>query len=100
MLAFRDKIGTTISRIRFRFDPNTAYSDEHFLQQISVQLDDSDLYYEISEDEIIRRVRSLRGSCATGVDGLSMEMFECTLDVILPYLKQLFNCILNTGNYL
>lgn len=83
----------------FKADPNTVYSDEHYLYRIRQHCDDSPLDNEISEAEIISSVRSLRGSCAAGIDGLYMDMFKCTLEVALPYMKQLFNSILSTGRY-
>ena len=57
------------------------------------------LLLDISEAEIISSVRSQRGSCAAGIDGLYMDMFKCTLEVVLPYIKKLFNIVLNTGRY-
>ena len=53
-----------------------------------------------SHDEIKSSVCALRGNCATlGIDGICVEMFKHTVNVILPYMHALFNQIFATGQF-
>ena len=52
-----------------------------------------------SQDEIKSSVCALRGNCATGIDGICVEMFKHTVNVILPYMHALFNQIFATGQF-
>lgn len=49
--------------------------------------DSTDLDKPLSNEEMLTSVRTLRGSCATGIDCLCMEMFKCTIQKTLPYLQ-------------
>jgi hypothetical protein len=77
--------------------PNTAEPD--IFDDIENREDDSMLDTEISEAEIRQSVNSLRSGCASGIDGVCIEMFKHTIDQTAPYLKLLFNKILNSGEF-
>ena len=42
---------------------------------------------------------ALHGNRATGTDGLCIEMYKHTMDIVLPYLHKLFNQIFDSGNF-
>lgn len=75
-------------------DINTDILENIRVDTATVELDEP-----ITEEEIVRSVSSLRGSCSPGNDGITMDMFKTTLTSILPYLKMLYNRVLNTGEF-
>jgi len=82
----------------FSHDNNATYENEHIFDSMRTERDDSELDAEITEDEIIDSVRSLRGSCATGLDGICVEMFKNSIGFTLPFIKHIFNRILDSGS--
>ena len=42
---------------------------------------------------------ALHGNSATGTDGLCIEMYMCTLDIVVPYLHVLFNKVFDTEQF-
>lgn len=72
---------------------------ESIFENLRQNRDDSLLDSRITDAEIIRSVNSLRGSCASGLDGICVEMLQSTVHISLPYLNKLFNHILDNGNF-
>ena len=60
-------------------------ADTSILTDISREINADVLNEPITREEISSSILSLRGKCATGPDGLCIEMYKCTADVILPY---------------
>ncbi|WAR28996.1 hypothetical protein MAR_002564 [Mya arenaria] len=53
----------------------------------------------ITESEVRESIAHLRGNCSPGTDGICMEIFKSTSQLITPYMTGLFNNIFNTGNF-
>jgi hypothetical protein len=53
----------------------------------------------ITTDEIVRCVRSMSNGKSSGIDGIVIEMLKASLHVTEPYLRHLYNSVLNTGKF-
>ena len=60
---------------------------------------DQILDMEISENEIIKAVLSQNNNKSPGIDQLPAELFKCSIHIILPFLKALFNRIFLKHEY-
>ena len=54
---------------------------------------------EITNDEILNAVKSLKIGISPGPDGLFAELFKQSIDVILPLLSSLFNRLFSSGMF-
>ena len=57
-----------------------------------------DLNKSITNDEIIRNIRSLKDNKSPGPDGICAELYKYVLHEILPFLNKLFNEIFDSSN--
>ncbi len=48
----------------------------------------------MTQDEILFVINSMHDNKASGHDNMVIEMFKCCKDLIVPYLKIVFNYIL------
>lgn len=71
-------------------------TEESIFKEINRNTDREILENEISEDEIMKSLRSLKNSCACGIDEICIEMYKNTIHVTMEYLKSLFNGILKS----
>lgn len=79
-------------------------SEEEITDDIEIEVPDSEIENlifnsEITEDEIVFAVKSLRAGKAPGPDGIIPEMFINTIDIILPILNKLFNRLFLRGEF-
>ena len=83
----------------------TLYTDdnenngENVLNHIVQEHDSNDLDEPISNDEIIRTINNLKANRSPGPDGICIEMFQNTINEILPFLNSLLNEIFSTGSF-
>lgn len=64
------------------------------------RMDDSnDLNVPISSLEIRTSIDTLHINNSPGPDGICLEMFRSVTDITLPFLKELFNEIFDTGDF-
>ena len=77
-------------------------NDDNYCTQGVFQSTDStfeELNVCISQDEITKVIKKLKLGKAPGSDELLNSYFTETFDIILPYLCDLFNAILDSGSY-
>lgn len=65
----------------------------------NVNEDANVLNEEITNEEILKCIQSLKIGKAAGEDGITAEMMRVSQDLVISHLKLLFNRILNTGVY-
>ena len=61
--------------------------------------DDDILNAEIDSDEIRGAIKKLRAGKSAGYDNILCEMLKCSSDLIVPYLRIIFNEIFRTGKF-
>ena len=71
--------------------------NENILQNLVLNNNCDDLNVQITDDEIIRSVNSLKNQKSPGPDGICAEMYKHTLNDTLPYLNKLFNEIFDSS---
>ena len=54
---------------------------------------------KISSEEIKQSIKRVKPNKSVGPDGLCIELYKHTSDVILPFLTELFNMIYDTGYF-
>ena len=54
---------------------------------------------EISDDEIRKAIFSQNNNKSPGIDQLTAEIFKCSIYIILPFLKGIYNRIFLTHEY-
>ena len=59
----------------------------------------NELDFRITETEVHNAIKALKSGKATGLDNTSNEMLKAGQSVLSPILAELFNKILNSGNY-
>jgi len=69
------------------------------VEQNIENIDCTPLNNPILEEEIRMSILSLKSNKSPGPDGVCIEIYKSTLDIILPFLLSLFNEILDTGNF-
>ena len=60
---------------------------------------DNDLDRDIDDDDIILAIKSLKRGKSAGADSLPPEFLKETGEILVPYLKSLFNNIFRQGNF-
>ena len=70
--------------------------DEMIFDNLRREINSDCLNERITENEVNSSIKSLKGNCSPGIDGISIEMFKSTVNIILPYLTNLFNNIFLT----
>ena len=82
-------------------NPVTNAQNEHppLVEHGGGVIDCSSLNIPITEEEIKNSLSKLRNNKSPGPDGICIEIYKSTIETILPYLVQLFNEILDTGNF-
>ena len=81
-------------------DTGEVINDEHIFED--VQLDDVQAQIfngEITDDEILKAVKSLKLGKSAGLDGLVPEMFVYGIEYILPLINRFFNRLFSTGDF-
>ena len=63
------------------------------------EIEDSIFNSEITEEEILRAVRSLKEEKAAGPDGIVPGLFIHSIDLILPIMHKLFNRLFSRGEF-
>ena len=53
----------------------------------------------ITEEEVLKCLKSLKDGKAPGPDGIPNEFYKFSADVILPLLTELFNYIFDSGTF-
>ena len=53
----------------------------------------------ITSEEIVNCIRNMSKGKSGGIDGIIIEMLKCSLHITEPYLRHLYNVILDTGKY-
>ena len=73
-------------------------NDQDQIDTTSVPIgNDNDLNHEISHDEILNSITSLKIGKSSGVDGIGAEFYITTVVEITPIMFKLFNQIFNSG---
>ena len=75
----------------------------HNVQGVDVTLGDlqdtNSLDMAITQEEIVKVVKSLKNGKAAGIDGINNEYLKCTIDKLAPVYEKLFNLVLSTGDF-
>ena len=58
-----------------------------------------ELYFEITNQELLKSIKQLRNNSSGGPDLLLNEFFKNGSNVLLPYLHKLFNSCLTRGHF-
>ena len=82
----------------------TAVDDNEIPEALEIEEPDDEIEYlifnsEITNDEILNAVKSLKIGISPGPDGLFAELFKQSIDVILPLLSSLFNRLFSSGMF-
>ena len=78
---------------------NLNNDNDNVILNNAPRMDDSnDLNVPISNLEIRTSIDTLHINKSPGPDGICFEMFRSITDIILPFLKELLNKIVNTGD--
>lgn len=63
-----------------------------------INVDNEILDRPLTEDEILKAIKSLKTSKAAGIDSITNEFLKKSVDLMLPVYTKLFNHILDTGD--
>ena len=72
------------------------YEDSH---RNSTDVNSKFNFYTITETNILKNLKNLKVSKATGADGIPAKMLKLFCDIIAPSLTYIFNLSISTGVY-
>lgn len=62
-------------------------------------IETQELNAPITREEIVNCIKSMSNGKSGGIDGVIIEMLKSSLDLIEPYLRHMYNAVLESGKY-
>ena len=72
---------------------------DSYIEQLEKEEGDPNLDKEITRDEIIKAINSLKNGKASGNDGIVPEMIKECKDILIQPIQKIFNDIFNEGTF-
>ena len=86
------------NEVFFQPDEDVIFFNERYINgELQVMFDE--LNVSLTEEEIMKAIKQLKLGKSCGPDYMLNEFFRYGMDVLMPYLYQLFNTVFNLGYF-